>query len=1082
MNARQVLCAAACLTALLAASPSATAQAPPDDLQAIEMEHAARAEGAATIFPDSAPANIGEGLTEVMRARFHPPVTATGGLAEVPGTPYMFAAGGQGHFFVLNPTDGSVESWATYRGSGFRDAIGGDDNRRRIILPYSETGSGDEVTRILDATDPLNVYEIATSEGCGRNATVIPGAILGVAAGFPCTNLLDLDTGEIIYRFGQFWDEAYGVLPGGVPGVILRERYGQTAYCEFYDLNDPYRPAHVYSFETPSSTQLLTDDASELLILITGPETEIRSLSTGRLLSRIELPEKPAAAEIIDGWGGRVLALARHEMVDLFDLGDPSDPVHIATLEEDIFYQGHARAAQPLRGHRDRPWLAVGTGSPPGVTVVDVRDGSTVLRHELEENDSVKAVGWTENNEGVPAVVVNGVWRYLWFGTRPEGGYAFTDSILIDSQPGSDPLVRAAAVVPERIQSVLPVGGRWLVSIDLPYNAINLVDAADGAAVDAIGFNLYNLYDEYELLSASGGNRFVVGGSQGLNIFQALDGELVRRSVIDIGSASSRIRDAQVGPDGTVVVLWDDRIETYPPEGVPGRLDLDEAYERLVLDPSGRLAVLSVEVIWSPPDAPSAAVDLSDPISPKLLWKKTDGAIFADFVRNGTTVALTYGDDGSFAPQLFDPISGEPLGSRGPVTGAFYYWEPTAAFGAGGDSRLLYWHWTWIGWKTVLYDVSGDTPGLLPASQEYFAGPSHALRADGKSAYEFRDYWDSYEQDVLLAQADGTFRDYGTVQADEPTPLRHGFLSGAASQHYTERREIVVLRDPEMNRPPVSSAGPDRRAECNNASGTIVRLDGAGSSDPDSTPGTEDDIAGYAWTVNGDPAGDGEVVEASFGLGAHVVVLTVTDKLGLAGMDEAGIEVADTLSPDLSLSMEPALREGTAWAHEWWVNAAAMDLCDGELESDAWVAVPPSALDAETSFVPAASNRIEIRSGRKGVEVLLHGPDTALMESVWAQARLKLGLRLDAERPLGLVTLPAPPRGVHRDTVASYELDGVGNVLSAHAYSEGADIRIPARSRDSSGHEAVEALSLLEVLAERCRELPGTVECLSEGI
>ncbi len=97
--------------------------------------------------------------------------------------------------------------------------------------------------------------------------------------------------------------------------------------------------------------------------------------------------------------------------------------------------------------------------------------------------------------------------------------------------------------------------------------------------------------------------------------------------------------------------------------------------------------------------------------------------------------------------------------------------------------------------------------------------------------------------------------------------------------------------------PPVAVAGPDLIAECASPDGAVVTLDGSGSSDPDSTDGTHDDIVRFDWYEEGNPIAAGEVVPATFSLGTHTVGLTVVDKFGSTATDDVSVIVRDTLPP-----------------------------------------------------------------------------------------------------------------------------------------------------------------------------------------
>ena len=53
-----------------------------------------------------------------------------------------------------------------------------------------------------------------------------------------------------------------------------------------------------------------------------------------------------------------------------------------------------------------------------------------------------------------------------------------------------------------------------------------------------------------------------------------------------------------------------------------------------------------------------------------------------------------------------------------------------------------------------------------------------------------------------------------------------------------------------INMPPVALVSSAGTAECDRPGGSSIPLDGSHSTDPDSTPGTNDDIASFAWFEN----------------------------------------------------------------------------------------------------------------------------------------------------------------------------------------------------------------------------------------
>ncbi|MCH7909570.1 MAG: alpha/beta hydrolase fold domain-containing protein [Candidatus Hydrogenedentes bacterium] len=128
---------------------------------------------------------------------------------------------------------------------------------------------------------------------------------------------------------------------------------------------------------------------------------------------------------------------------------------------------------------------------------------------------------------------------------------------------------------------------------------------------------------------------------------------------------------------------------------------------------------------------------------------------------------------------------------------------------------------------------------------------------------------------------------------------------------------------------PIASAGPDQIVECASSTGTLVALDGSGSSDADSTSGTNDGIANYSWQLGGSEIATGEVAFVTLPDGNHTITLVVTDLSGLTAQTTVQIAVVDTTSPSLSLTVTPhVLWPANHKMIDVVVSAGATDLCD----------------------------------------------------------------------------------------------------------------------------------------------------------
>ena len=112
--------------------------------------------------------------------------------------------------------------------------------------------------------------------------------------------------------------------------------------------------------------------------------------------------------------------------------------------------------------------------------------------------------------------------------------------------------------------------------------------------------------------------------------------------------------------------------------------------------------------------------------------------------------------------------------------------------------------------------------------------------------------------------------------------------------------ELVVL--PKPNQPPVADAGPDQSVECTSHAGSVLAMDGTGSSDPDG------DMITYLWTAPGivfdDPTSS--TASATFPVGSTTVTLTVSDG-ELSDSDTMNAGVVDTTDPEINISLDPSI-------------------------------------------------------------------------------------------------------------------------------------------------------------------------------
>jgi hypothetical protein len=117
----------------------------------------------------------------------------------------------------------------------------------------------------------------------------------------------------------------------------------------------------------------------------------------------------------------------------------------------------------------------------------------------------------------------------------------------------------------------------------------------------------------------------------------------------------------------------------------------------------------------------------------------------------------------------------------------------------------------------------------------------------------------------------------------------------AATATETKTLDIIV------DIAPVADAGDDQTVYCP----TPVTLDGSGSTDANSTAGTNDDITSFEWFEGQTKIADGEVAQVDLAVGIHAITLQVTDKAGATATDDVTITVVDTTPPVVTLHMSP---------------------------------------------------------------------------------------------------------------------------------------------------------------------------------
>jgi len=148
----------------------------------------------------------------------------------------------------------------------------------------------------------------------------------------------------------------------------------------------------------------------------------------------------------------------------------------------------------------------------------------------------------------------------------------------------------------------------------------------------------------------------------------------------------------------------------------------------------------------------------------------------------------------------------------------------------------------------------------------------------------------------VLTNADGQAADTLRVFEDDPDEIDATAVWDVLEVTITIEKQFIPL-----NNAPVADAGEPQEVEC----GTPVTLDGSGSTDADSTEGTNDDIVLFEWFENEEKLGEGEMLEVEFDVGLHDVTLKVTDTVGADDLDDTAVSVVDTIPPEITVQLTP---------------------------------------------------------------------------------------------------------------------------------------------------------------------------------
>src|SRR5206468_2216253 len=136
----------------------------------------------------------------------------------------------------------------------------------------------------------------------------------------------------------------------------------------------------------------------------------------------------------------------------------------------------------------------------------------------------------------------------------------------------------------------------------------------------------------------------------------------------------------------------------------------------------------------------------------------------------------------------------------------------------------------------------------------------------------------------------------------------------------------------ESNTPPRAVINTSPSVKCGRPGGAEVTLDASGSTDPDSSPGTNDDIASFEWFENpGQPGqsvlGSGRVLNTTLPLGTHIIGLVVTDSKGATDAAQTAVTVRDSTPPVLVCPVPTLAECSRVGGSQITVVATASDVC-----------------------------------------------------------------------------------------------------------------------------------------------------------
>jgi hypothetical protein len=616
---------------------------------------------------------------------------------------------------------------------------------------------------------------------------------------------------------------------------------------------------------------------------------------------------------------------------------------------------------------------------------------------------------------------------------------------------------------------VASIGGRYSLVYDRYSNALALVDLAEGRVTQVTGASARLGSFEYSLtpLLRTAGRFVLLAGWDGWERFELVGGRLEPAGARLADPWSESYEGVDLAPDGKVVALgWSVSfgyfLETVAVDGCSARVPrTGSRLLQLSLSPAGDLLSLAMPEFWEP--STLDVWDVSNPSAPVVLWNGPPDVAEAHFDPTGTRLLVSgplYGD--TFSVRAYDARTGAPTCEPSRPVYKFSYHGLGAQWMTEGAWRAVYWNWTWGGWGNALLDLTGSPPEVVKVYDYGGAFPEFTAR-DGGGWYEVRrDPW-KYRAKLVVGTHDFETAETEVVPADHEglSALRRGFA--ATHRIHAGGHGMSLWRDAALNRPPVVAATGGGRLECTGPEGATARLDGSSSFDPDSAPGTQDDLASFAWSVDGAGLGASATTEAVVSLGSHQARLEVTDVLGASTAAGLAISVEDGVAPSGRVSFEPVVEGGVFRGIR--AEGVAEDVCDPAPIAATRLRIPAEAIGAPVSWKRSDVAAVEIRATARGAAIVLLGPSETHAKQAWTDALGSGGHELASSSLLRL-------GGPSRDLMWRISLSGP-IVVEAAAYG-GRDLVVGVDAADASGNAASAESSLLDAI---CDALPAGATC-----